>query len=336
MSVDYYCTLFDSGYLTRGLSLYQSLLNTGEPFFLYVFAFDNEARDILQTLSLSNVQIISLQEFEDERLLKIKKDRTRQEYSWTCGCFSILYVLTHFKCSEVTYLDSDIFFFNMPSLLLDEFHESGKDVMITKHRYTPEYDQSDTSGIFCVQFMTFKNNEKGLTVLNWWCDRCEEWCYARFEDGKFGDQKYLDDWESRFDCVHVLEHLGGGVAPWNVQQYDVTEGPCVNQIPVVFYHFHNLKWFSFHKFELSSYRLSREVIDFLYIPYISMLQMQHCNVIKLLGDSFDERYAESPNGFLGFLRRLKRHFIKKTDSDCNIVYNYPSGFLNFLRMIKEI
>lgn len=316
--MNYYCTLFDSGYLTRGLSLYQSLLNTGESFFLYIFAFDNEARDILQTLSLSNVQIISLQEFEDERLLAIKKDRTRQEYSWTCGCFSILYVLKHFKCSEVTYLDSDIFFFNKPSLLLDEFHESGKDVMITKHRYTPEYNQSDTSGIFCVQFMTFKNNKKGLKVLNWWCDRCEEWCYARFEDGKFGDQKYLDDWETRFDCVHVLEHLGGGVAPWNVQQYDVTEGPCVNGVPVVFYHFHALRWIEFHRFDLSSYRINKSIVEYIYKPYLTILQEMN-RIVAGKRKDFSERYYRPAVGLLNYIRRIRAYIGRKRRGTYNVI-----------------
>ncbi len=54
--------------------------------------------------------------------------------------------------------------------------------------------------------MTFKRND-GELVRSWWEERCLEWCYARFEDGKFGDQKYLDDWTSRFNKqVHVLKN----------------------------------------------------------------------------------------------------------------------------------
>ena len=267
-----YCTLFDSNYLTRGVAMYNSLLKNERKFRLFIFAFDNLAYDILKELDLKNVIVISLSEFEDERLLKVKKTRSRGEYCWTCSSFSILYIMKHYDVDEVTYLDSDLFFFSRPQLLLDEFHESGKSVMITRHRYTPEYDQTATSGIYCVQFMTFKNDEDGLNVLNWWVDRCEEWCYARFEDGKFGDQKYLDDWMTRFDCVHELQHLGGGVAPWNVQQYKVAEGPQVDGVPVVFYHFHNLKWLTDNEFNVSTYRLQDEVKQMIYYPYLIALK----------------------------------------------------------------
>ena len=315
----HFCTLFDSGYLTRGLSLYQSLADTNEDFTLYILAFDDDAYDILSNMKLAHVVLISLSEFEDERLLKIKASRTRQEYSWTCGCFSIKYVLEHFKCPEVTYLDSDIYFFAKPSLLLEEFYNSGKDVLITEHRYTPRYDQTATSGKYCVQFMTFKNNHNGLNVLNWWCDRCEEWCFARYENGKFGDQKYLDDWETRFDCVHVLKHLGGGVAPWNIQQYKVTQGPCVDDIPVVFFHFHGLRWLRFHEFDLSTYQLSDEAINLLYFPYLSSLQEQHRKVKELVGNAFAERYYKYPTGIINLLRRLRDTYRRKKEGAYNVI-----------------
>lgn len=78
--------------------------------------------------------------------------------------------------------------------------------MITGHAYAPEFDHSATNGQFCVQFMTF-TRDGGEGVRMWWQERCIEWCHARFEEGKYGDQKYLDDWPTRFGAtVHVLEN----------------------------------------------------------------------------------------------------------------------------------
>lgn len=317
--MNHYCTLFDSGYLTKGLALYNSIVNTGEEFKLFVFAFDDECYDILSKLKLPYIHPISLKEFESERLLKIKQTRSRGEYCWTCSSFSILHVLTHYNVPEVTYLDSDLYFFEKPQILLDEFHKTGKSVMITKHRYTPEYDQSKTSGIYCVQFMTFKNNENGLKVINWWCDRCEEWCYDRLEDGKFGDQKYLDDWMTRFDCCYELEHLGGGVAPWNVQQYQVSEGPKVNNIPVVFFHFHALRWLEENKFDLSWYRLRSEDKDFLYKIYVIKLK----ETLKFIRDKysadFSKGFYKRQPGFISFLKYIKSILYRKVKKIYNIV-----------------
>ncbi len=292
--MNYYCTLFDSNYIVKGLTMYNSMVKAGEDFEFFIFAFDDLCFKILNALKLPKIHAISLQEFENKRLLTIKKTRTRGEYCWTCSCFSILHVLNKYNVPEVTYLDSDLYFFYKPQILLDEFHKSEKDVLVTRHRYTPEYDMSKTCGIYCVQFMTFKNNEKGLYVLNWWCDRCDEWCYNRCEDGKFGDQKYLDDWMTRFDCCYELENIGAGVAPWNVQQYTITQGPKCNDFPVVFYHFHGLKWYSFHKYNPhGEYRLGENEEKYFYSYYVKALQ----NSLSYIKFNYDTKFS------LGFYRR---------------------------------
>ncbi len=260
-----YCTLFDSNYLTRGLVMYESLKRHSTHFHLYIFAFDDLSYKMLKKLNLDSVTVISLKEFEDEELLSIKESRSAGEYCWTCTPSTIKYCIEYYTLENCTYLDADLYFYGDPSVLIEEMGE--KSVLITPHRYTPQYDQSATSGIYCVQFMTFKNDERGIEVLEWWRNACNEWCYARFEDGKFGDQKYLDDWLERFKGVHELQNLGGGVAPWNVQQYNLSD----SRFKLIFYHFHNFKFLENNKVEFGGYKLNREVIDYLYKPYIKHL-----------------------------------------------------------------
>ncbi|MGZ4035960.1 MAG: glycosyl transferase, partial [Bacteroidia bacterium] len=278
-----FCTLFNSNYLSRGLVMYESLLKNCADFHLYVFAFDDKCFEFLNAQKYKNLTVISLKEFEDEELLKIKLTRSAAEYCWTCTASTILYSINNFGLSNCTYVDADMCFYSDPQVLIDEMGD--KSVLITEHRYTKEYDQSATSGKYCVQFVTFKNDEKGLAVLKWWRNACIDWCYDRMEDGKFGDQKYLDDWTTRFDCVHELQHLGGGIAPWNVQQYIFnsvngkltgTEIKSGKQFNVIFYHFHAAKFFRDNMVMLTGaeYALNKNVKNVFYKPYVQMINKQ--------------------------------------------------------------
>jgi hypothetical protein len=81
--------------------------------------------------------------------------------------------------------------------------------------------------------MTF-SRDGGESVRKWWEERCIEWCFARHEDGKFGDQKYLDDWPIRFeDFVHVLEDKELIQAPWNATRFPFAAS--------VVWHFHGAR-----------------------------------------------------------------------------------------------
>lgn len=277
-----FCTLYNSNYAAKGLAMYQSLVEHCPSFHLYLFAFDDRLAAAMKAMKLSNLTVVTLKEFEDEELLRIKPTRTAGEYCWTCSGSTILYCLEHFDIDSCTYIDSDLYFYSDPTVLIEEM--GNNDVLITEHRYTPEYDQTVKSGKYCVQFMTFKKTENGLNVLRWWRNACLDWCYNRFEDGKFGDQKYLNDWTMRFKGIHVLQHLGGGVAPWNMQQYTFkregqqligTEIATGKEFPVVFFHFHALncykKWI-IREFQIAptEYDLTANVRELLYDGYLKV------------------------------------------------------------------
>ena len=92
--------------------MYYSLRKTGESFDLYVIAFDQETYDILNKMKLHHLIPISLNDFESDRLKKIKTTRSVAEYCWTCSCFSIKYVLETYGLDQVTYLDADLYFYD--------------------------------------------------------------------------------------------------------------------------------------------------------------------------------------------------------------------------------
>jgi len=275
-----FCTLFDTNYLARGLAMYESLSKVCSSFHLYVFAFDDECYTYLKQEELPYMTPVSLNEFENDALLGVKHSRSTAEYCWTSTPFTILYCLEKFSLPSCTYLDADMIFYSDPQVLVDEMGQ--KSVLISKHGYPRLYDQSWYSGIYCVQFMYFKNNADGLHVLNWWKDRCIEWCYARLEDGKFGDQKYLDDWPTRFSSVHVLQHPGGGLAPWNLIRYNVykdgdlisiSEKGKTGRHNVVFFHYHGVKFFADGKVSLAGplYEITPWVKQVFYFQYIERL-----------------------------------------------------------------
>lgn len=325
MSLNYYCTLFDSNYLLRGVSMLQSLAEKDPSAKVFVFPFDKDCESSLRKLNLSFVQIVSLAEFETEDLLAVKKERSKGEYCWTCTPWIIRHCIEKFSLDHCTYIDADLYFYSNPQILLDEAVNSS--VLITEHRYTPEYDQSATSGIYCVQFVFFRNDSDGLKVLHWWADRCLEWCYARIEDGKFGDQKYLDNWTTQFSGVHVLQHLGGGVAPWNVQQYELVS--CNNEeivlehratgksFPLVFYHFHDVKSVDHVLSYFSQYYLiSDTVYSSIYERYSDRLNSILKNIESI--GVYSEKALPIINDFAKNLNYLKS--IKNGDVTDTIIY----------------
>ena len=291
--MEHYVTLFDSLFLPQGLALQSSLERHAVPYSLWILCMDGAAYEVLSQLRLRNVRLVRLAEVETAELLRVKGERSTGEYCWTVTPFTPRFVFgADATVHRVTYLDADLWFRAAPAPIFREFEHSGKQVLITDHAYAPEHDQTATHGRYCVQFITFTRNG-GEPVRQWWQERCVEWCFARPENGKFGDQKYLDDWPERFsNQVHVLRHAEWTRAPWNV-----TESPYEQAL---FFHFHGLRLLTHDKVNLGGYPLSPELIDHVYAPYLACLA-RAVGALRSVG--FEPRLQQH-NGMLLTLKRL--------------------------------
>jgi hypothetical protein len=279
MLVRHFCTYFDSQYLARGLALIESLREHCPAFKLWILCFDERCYFTILSLRRPELMPISLSDFEagDSALAATKSNRSRVEYFFTCTPALPLFVLRAAPEIDVlTYLDADLFFYSSPDPLFEEFSQHS--VAIIAHRFSPSVERLQFSGIYNVGFLIFRNDANGLACLKWWRERCIEWCYLRAEIGRFGDQKYLDDWPSRFGNVIVLEHKGANVAVWNLSNHPITHSGSavlVGDQPLIFYHFHGFKQKRSWLYDLNTGPYSvvpnDTVIRQIYAPYIRAL-----------------------------------------------------------------
>ena len=242
----FFCTFFDRNYLSRGLALYRSLQEHCPEFRLWVLCMDEATYHYLTRLGLPGLEPIALKDFEagDAPLLAAKQNRSRVEYYFTCTPSLPLYVLNHRPAVDlVTYLDADLYFFACPEPLFDELGSGS--IAIIGHRFPPRLRSLEEWGLYNVGWLSFRRDDHALACLTWWRGKCIEWCHDRIEDGRFADQKYLDDWPSRFRHVVVLEQRGANLAPWNLAgcRLHSTDRKTVmaDGDPLIFFHFHGLK-----------------------------------------------------------------------------------------------
>ena len=311
----HYCTIFDKNYLFQGLALYNSLLKHTAGFELHVLCMDEHAYEVLSALG-------------DPARLKLARDgdlraaypelaehagrTSRGQYIWSTQPFAVEYFLRKFSLPSVTYLEADSLFFSDPESLITEIGE--RSVSLVPHRYTPGVDQTETSGIYCVQFNFFRNNAAAKQVLGSWKSACLE--YRADRPLNYPGQKDLDSWPSRFgNSVAVVGNLGAGVAPWNVEQFRITNtggSPAVNGQAVVFYHFHEFSYLEGGGFDLGGYFLPATAVKSFYEPYAEALKEAEAQVAARFPDFKFRKLKARPAGFRGLLevfkRRLRRRY----------------------------
>ncbi|MBE5870539.1 MAG: glycosyl transferase [Lachnospiraceae bacterium] len=276
----HYCTLFDSNYLDKGMVLGNSLNRVSDNHILYILAMDDKCYEILQKENIKNTVVIRLSDFLSQELEKIKNERSRAEFCWTCTSHLINYIFETFDAKICTYVDADLYFYSNPAVLIEEMGKC--DAQIVEHRFTKRISDRvsrNKSGKYCVEFNTFKNNKGGRQLLSWWMQKCIESCSITSDSTVFGDQKYLEKWGNKSN-VSVLKNLGGGVAPWNIGQYRFVKkvGDTIvmrkgsSKFSLVFYHFHNLNYLDKDHANINVYKRNwktdARLVKTVYDPYL--------------------------------------------------------------------
>ncbi len=277
--MQYYCTYCDQGYAARLLCLHGSLIVHGGSFRLHVLCFDEATETLITDVGDRSLIAIPLHEFlsANPDYAAIRSKRTKVEFYFTATPVLVRYCFQLYsEVKQVTYLDSDLFFFGPASAAFAEQGEAS--IGIVPHRFPERLTDLLKWGVYNVAWVSFRRDREGLACLEWWTDRCLEWCHDRIDEGRFADQGYLTEFPRRFGGVRVLDHVGINAAPWNMDEAQVSQNGAeilVNGRVLLFYHFQGIREILPHWFEtgLRNYTaaLTPALRDLIYLPYLKKL-----------------------------------------------------------------
>ncbi|HOR85791.1 MAG TPA: putative nucleotide-diphospho-sugar transferase [Bacillota bacterium] len=229
-----FCTISTKYRLHQCIALYNSIRRFLPEAILAVLCMDEDTRRLLNAAKLSGIRIVPLEALENKELMAVKEKRSLCEYCWTMKPALLQYLFGKYKEVEVIlYLDADLYFFDNPEKLLSR--KKRWNVLLTTHKV----NKKANSG-----FIILRRTRVTDKILNWWYERCMEWCFSRNEKGKYGDQGYLNLLRKMFIGIRCLKISGINIAPWNFFNYDfIIEGGklYVGRHRLIFFHFSGLR-----------------------------------------------------------------------------------------------
>jgi hypothetical protein len=253
-----------------------------DEFVLFVLALDEDVSEFIVQKNDESLKVLNLTDIEDRypELLEAKANRSIVEYYFTLSPVLPLFILETYKEIDfITTLDADVYFFRSPEKLFKNFDDYS--ILITAHDFSKELAHLNIYGKYNVSFQSFRRDEIGIKCLKKWKEQCINWCYDRFENEKFADQKYLDSWVNEFDKVLEIKGGGAGIAPWNVSKYKfkkLNNTIYCNDSKLIFYHFHGLRYLNskvikhgLHEYQMKMNYSLKELVYKKYIETISNL-----------------------------------------------------------------
>lgn len=243
--MNHYCTYFDRGFLIQGLALWRSLAAHDANAVLWVLAFDDYSAELLSEFNEPRLRVVRLAELEnaDPEFAATRSGRSAVEYYFTSSpCWLRWLLQEHPEIGRLVYIDADLFFFGSPTAIGEAMDAAGASVLLTPHRFHPWQRHYERYGRYNKGCLAFRNDAAARACLDDWRARCLAWCHDQPSEGRYADQGYLTAWPEQFgSAVHVLDHAGVNLAPWNWQSHpiawDAAGRPRFDGRPLVAFHF---------------------------------------------------------------------------------------------------
>lgn len=273
----HFITTADSAYLIKALTLIRSFLTRRSAGTFWLFTRNRTADDVLARLDLPELRVVAEPAYLTPALAKAQQERTRLEYACTAKPILLQYVMRTAAADDwVVWLDGDMFFFRPAEEIIAPRDAA---VLLSPHRYTPAFQHWESlAGKYNAGFVAFRRSPEGMVALDWWAERCLEWCGAQPRDGLYADQGYLGPLAQRFAKVVETPSFGVNAAPWNSAERSVTKAADSVQIaghPLILYHFQSLRIIQRHWYDLyadNEVRLPRVLTELVYRPYVQALR----------------------------------------------------------------
>jgi hypothetical protein len=174
-----------------------------------------------------------------------------------------------------------VFFFDDPGAIREELGNGS--ILVIEAQRSPRWraraDPLNRKGTYNVGLLQFRRTTAAFACLRRWRERCIEWCFDRVKPDRFGDQRYLDEWPTRYEGVVVSEHRGVGLAPWNLENHRLsyTGGRTwVDADPLLLYHFSGLRLITPWLYDpgLRPYGIDMGPVTkhHIYVPYVRELR----------------------------------------------------------------
>jgi len=271
-----YCTYFDSHYLAQGIVMLRSLRRFDPDADICVLALDASCESVLHDVFRSSIRVTSLGVFHAARpeIAALRESRTPWAYYATHKPAFVRFILESRPTpATVTFVDADMRFFSDPSPASSELKAA--EIGLSPHRFSPSAQGLEKYGTYNAGWIYWRAGTVASQCLSDWENECTAWCHPEVQsDGRFMNQGYLNSWPTRYQKVHILQHPGVNLAPWNIDGHVLTRRwwkIFVDDRPLICNHFSGLlrdasgSWYSIYpqprQFDIVRHRIYEPYLD---------------------------------------------------------------------------